>query len=89
MIFPKIDISKKSNQLKNFVILPSKAAMSMFDLMVLYMRQSSAKRRAVDDKFHGRSLIYRRNPRGPMTVPCGIPDVIVDSDEHSPSTSTF
>lgn len=38
------------------------------------MTQSSAKRRMLDVRLAGKSLIYIRNRRGPRTVPWGTPE---------------
>jgi len=33
--------------------------------------------------------MYTRDKTGPSTDPCGIPDVILQGEEHVPSTTTF
>jgi len=43
--------------------------------MTLYSRESSAKRRQVEDTHSGRSLIKIRNKSGPRTMPWETPDV--------------
>jgi len=53
-----------------------------------YSKQSSANIRTVDRTLLGRSLMYTRNNRGPMTMPCGTPDVTGDSEDVWPSSTT-
>ena len=47
---------------------------SLWVLMVLYMRQSSANNLLSEFTDSGRSFIKRRNKRGPSTVLCGTPE---------------
>ena len=51
--------------------------------------QSSAKRRTCDDTMDGRSLMYRRNNKGPSMVPCGTPEMTFVSGEMAPSSTTL
>ena len=46
------------------------------------------KSRAADDTFFGMSLMFRRNSSGPITFPCGPPEVVGDDLDAWPSTST-
>ena len=46
---------------------------------------SSAKCRTLDVTTFGMSLIYNKNNRGPITVPCGTPDIAGTSVDISPS----
>ena len=54
----------------------------------MYNKQSSANNLSGDVIFLVMSLIYRRNIRGPSTVPCGTPDETVTEVEDSPLSST-
>ena len=56
--------------------------------MGLWSKQSSANRRTVDCTDWGRSLICKRNRRGPKTVPCGTPDSTLALLEVWLSTTT-
>ena len=50
-----------------------------------YSRLSSANRRILDVMSLPISLIYKRNIKGPSTVPCGTPDVTLAVLDLSPS----
>ncbi|KAH3768913.1 hypothetical protein DPMN_170130 [Dreissena polymorpha] len=56
--------------------------------MVMYGRQSSAKRRAVDETLPGKSLMSTRKMRGFRTVPCGTPDATCAGEDVLPLSTT-
>lgn len=51
-----------------------KVSASALFVIGLHRRHSSVKRRASDSVLSGRSLMKRRNSKGPKTVPCGTPN---------------
>ena len=51
-----------------------KIVMSSAELMILYIKVSSAYSFTWDGTIIGRSLMYNRNKRGPRTEPWGTPD---------------
>ena len=65
------------------------AAESSLLLMCLYIKASSAKSLTSDEVYSGRSLMNVRNRRGPITVPCGTPDMTSAHEEVYPSSVTL
>ena len=55
----------------------------------LYITQSSANRRTVDDVCSAKSLMKIIKGSGPNTEPCGTPDFTAAASDVSPSTSTL
>ena len=53
----------------------------------LYITQSSANRRTVDDVCSAKSLLKIRKSSGPNTEPCGTPDFTAAASDVSPSTT--
>jgi len=51
-------------------------------------KQSSTNMWTVDRTLLGRSFMYTRNNRGPVTVSCGTPDITGDSEDVWPSSTT-
>ena len=64
------------------------ALTSAEELIRLYRRQSSAKRPVLDFTQYGRSLTYKTNGSGPMTVPWGTPDITGAAEDAVPSKTT-
>ena len=61
---------------------------SLMELISLYSKQSSAKRRTFDVTESGRSFMWHRKSSGPRTVPWGTPEsTLVDSDADPSSTT--
>ena len=55
----------------------------------LYITQSSANRRTVDDVCSAKSLIRIRKSSSPNTEPCSTPDFTAAASDVSPSTTTL
>ena len=71
----------------------SRSSCSLFasasDLISLYRRQSSAKRRESEWlTASGRSLMKAKKSKGPNTVPCGTPEITSAWEDLHPSNST-
>ena len=61
---------------------------SSSELIVLYNRQSSANNRNGELKPSAMSLMYKRNIKGPRTVPWGTPDWTITGSDEAPSKTT-
>ena len=58
------------------------------DLIFVYSRQSSVKKRTSDDTSKGKSFIWHKKSRGPKTVPWGTPESTATLLDDSQSTTT-
>ena len=65
-----------------------RASWSCFEVISLYRRQSSAKRRTEDCRELAMSLMKMRNRAGPSTEPWGTPESTGHSLDVKPSTTT-
>ena len=57
--------------------------------MVRCTSASSANKRVDDVILSDKSFIYRRNYKGPSTIPCGTPESTVTEDDVLPSRMTL